>query len=72
VLEKYKDPLLFENELFGSYGPDVAEVLLFDSSGRTTQAVNKLKLAISINPKNAQAAHLLSMIEERDSTRRAQ
>src|SRR5688500_13597106 len=56
VLEKYKDPRLFENELFRTQDQDVAEALILDSFGRTVLAVNKLKFAIAVNPNNVQAA----------------
>jgi energy-coupling factor transporter transmembrane protein EcfT len=69
VLEKYKDPVLFKIELFRNQDQDVAEALIFDSFGRTTLAVNKLKVAIALNPRNVQASHLLNMIEERDNVR---
>jgi len=69
VLEKYKDPVLFESELFRVQDREVSEALVSDSFGRTAMAANKLKVAIAVNPKNAQARHLLSMIEERDGIR---
>jgi len=72
VLEKYKDPVLFESELFRIQDKEVSEALIYDSFGRTGMAVNKLKVAIAINPKNIQARHLLNMIEERDGIRDAQ
>lgn len=71
VLEKYKDPVLFESELFRVQDKAVSEALVYDSFGRTAMAVNKLKVAIAVNPKNTQARHLLSMIEERDGIRDA-
>lgn len=66
ILEKYQDPIIWESELFRTYDQDVGEALLSDSFGRTKFAVQKLEVAVSVNPKNAQAAHLLSMIKERD------
>ena len=66
VLEKYQDPVLFESELFRVQDKDVAEALVDDSFGRTAMAVTKLRTALSINPQNVQARHLLSMIQERD------
>ncbi|MBX3652141.1 MAG: hypothetical protein KF771_12290 [Burkholderiales bacterium] len=71
ILEKYKDPVLFESELFRVQDKDVSEALIYDSFGRTGVAVNKLRVAITVNPKNLQAHHLLNMIKERDGLRDA-
>jgi hypothetical protein len=66
VLEKYRDPVIYENDLFTACDQDVSTALLYDAYGKTDLAITKLKVAVEVNPGNRPAQHLLRMIAERD------